>query len=333
MDKIAKKYNKTVKFLGYTGIYFGFIGFAVITYALVMIMISLFQRPEITAVSPVLPGAPLPGTGMVFPLFIGWISLFIIIFVHEFAHGVVARAHKLKILSSGAAFFAFIPGAFVEPDEKEMKKQPAKVQNSVYAAGPFSNMLLTVVAGLLLVFALPFAASSISTVESGIIIEPIDGYGAKEAGLNQSELLIEINGISTVPSENFYNFTQDIKPGDQITLTTTDGEYTFEAKQNPNNESKGYMGIYIKGPKTEGTTPVMEGLRLLVRWIGQLLFWTAFLSINVGLFNLFPIFITDGARILKATLESRMKNKKRAEKIWFEINRYASLFFILLFLV
>ncbi len=62
--------------------------------------------------------------------------------VHEFSHGVVARAHDINVKSSGLAFFGPILGAFVEPDDKELKSKPYKSQLSLFAAGPFSNIIL-----------------------------------------------------------------------------------------------------------------------------------------------------------------------------------------------
>src|SRR3990167_2560314 len=96
----------------------------------------------------VIPGFPIAGTGIVFPLVTGWIVLFVIILVHELSHGIVASAHKIKIKNSGIAFFGPILGAFVEPDEKELAKKKHWIQHSVFAAGAFSNFL-TVIAVLL----------------------------------------------------------------------------------------------------------------------------------------------------------------------------------------
>ena len=82
--------------------------------------------------------------------FSNWIiALAILIFVHEFAHGVVSKRFKIPVKSSGLAFFGsaiigllviffnqniygfiiglilifipILPGAFVKPDEKKLK--------------------------------------------------------------------------------------------------------------------------------------------------------------------------------------------------------------------
>jgi hypothetical protein len=216
MDYIANKFNKTIKFLGVIGIWAGYIGFVFITYSLIKLLISLLRKPETIGVSPVIPGVALAGTGIVFPLIIGWISIIIIILVHEFSHGVVARAYKLKILSSGLAFFGPILGAFVEPDEKQISKQSSKIQNSIYAAGPFANMLLTLVAVLLLFFVTTPLAEKVST-PIGMIIGPLHNTSAAyNASLHDETLLYKINDVDVTNQELFSNFTSKLKPGDSL---------------------------------------------------------------------------------------------------------------------
>ena len=59
--------------------------------------------------------------------------------------------------TSGFAFLAvllpIIPAAFVEPDEKQLNKSPIYQQLSVFAAGPFSNILLAIIIFLFFSFA------------------------------------------------------------------------------------------------------------------------------------------------------------------------------------
>ena len=156
MNSWAKKYRSFIKFLGYIGIVFGYIGFFGIFYLLIQEALKILaKKPDAMGGGPVLPGLPIAGTGLVFPLIIGWISLFIIMIVHEFSHGVVARAHNIKVKASGLAFFGPILGAFVEPDDKDLHNHNDKAQLSVFAAGPFSNIILWGVCTLLLISLYP----------------------------------------------------------------------------------------------------------------------------------------------------------------------------------
>jgi len=124
MKKVSRKFRKPIKILGYTGIVAAYIGFFFVVYILFQAAYDIIaDTPGAVGGSPVIPGLPIAGLGIRFPLIIGWISLFIIMIVHEFAHGIMAKAHNIKIKSSGIAFFGPILGAFVEPDEERLEKK------------------------------------------------------------------------------------------------------------------------------------------------------------------------------------------------------------------
>ncbi len=74
------------------------------------------------------------------PLGYGLIALVTVIVVHEFAHGILARAEGIRIKSIGVLLLAIIPGAFVEPDEEEVKKANRLSKLRIYAAGSIFNI-------------------------------------------------------------------------------------------------------------------------------------------------------------------------------------------------
>ena len=51
-------------------------------------------------------------------------------------------------------------------------------------------------------------------------------------------------------------------------------------------------------------------------WLKDLFKWIFVFNLFVGLFNLLPLGIVDGGRILKTLLDRIMKNKKKAQKVW-----------------
>jgi len=80
-----------------------------------------------------------------------WIIIIAIIAIpHEFAHGIFARLHKIKVHSTGFGFLGPFLAAFVEPDEKQMEKLPKVPQLAVLAAGTFANVLTTILFGAIL---------------------------------------------------------------------------------------------------------------------------------------------------------------------------------------
>ena len=150
MDKYSSKYREWVILLGYIGVGAGFVGLVFISYMLIKNLYQLFLVPDtISGVSLVLPGVEVPGLGIL-PFWHWIIAIFIIAIVHEFAHGIVARAHNIKVKNTGIVLFGPIIGAFVEPDEQNLSKQSDIKQYSVLAAGAFSNVLLAIVPLILL---------------------------------------------------------------------------------------------------------------------------------------------------------------------------------------
>src|SRR3989344_6858921 len=103
MDRMAKRIPKTIKYLGFTGIFLGFVGMAVVSFSLLQNLYNIFFVPEVgSTVALVL---PFKAKGTFFVPFFYWIiSIFLLVIVHEFSHGVVSRAYNLKIKSSGLAF-------------------------------------------------------------------------------------------------------------------------------------------------------------------------------------------------------------------------------------
>jgi len=246
MDRWAKKYNKLIRFLGYFGIIIGYLGMVFVTYATIMATYDvIIDKPGAVGGGPIVPGLPVAGLGVRFPLIIGWISLFIIMIVHEFSHGVVARAHKVRVKSSGLAFFGPILGAFVEPDDKQIEKQKHIVQHSIFAAGPFSNVVLWIVCSLILVFLISPGLTN-AAVPYGVKMNPIvnNSLPAYEAGLPMDSIIVKINDFDIKNGSNFFDSLEGINPNQDVSMIDINGvNYSFTTVENPNNSSKGYFGI------------------------------------------------------------------------------------------
>lgn len=331
MNFMAEKARRLVKLLGYFGIVIGFIGM-ILTFILILSLTYklLMNEPGAGGASPVIPGLPIAGTGLVFPLITGWIVLFIIILVHEFSHGVVASAYKIRIKNSGLAFFGPILGAFVEPNEKALAKQKDVVQHSVFAAGPFSNFL-TVIVAMLIIWALLNPITNILSIPTGVIIYSQPGLPAEKAGIENGTVITGIYGGSVNTVEDFRKAMANIGPNKNIELRSDDNIYPVTTTESPDDPSQGYLGVWILGEKSElrNDNFLNQILLKIINWFKQLLGWLAFLSLNIGLINLLPIFITDGARMLKIFFERIIPNKGKSMSLWLFFN-WASLFSLLI---
>src|SRR2546430_3117945 len=126
---------------------------AIILVGITMVGTTLLLLWEATLVqSPAVRGNPpspdlllgLPGINPIIPLGYGIFGLAVAIILHEFSHGILARAAKIKIRSLGLIFLIFPIGAFVEPEEDELRALPRRDRARLYAAGPATNMLRAV---------------------------------------------------------------------------------------------------------------------------------------------------------------------------------------------
>jgi membrane-associated protease RseP (regulator of RpoE activity) len=331
MSVIAGKARRLVKFLGSVGVIAGFAGMA-FTFVVILILTYrlITNAPNAAGASPVIPGLPIAGTGIVFPLVIGWLVLFVIILIHEFSHGIVASAYKLKIKNSGIAFFGPILGAFVEPDEKQLSKKSHWIQHSVFAAGAFSNFL-TVGLVLLLMTAVLNPIGSILSTSVGVIVYSQPDLAAEKAGIANNSVISGMNGRGISTIDDFRNVMKGVEPGELVELEAGDDKYSLVAGSNPDDPSQGYLGVWIIGEKTElkNDNSMSKFLFGVLTWFRQFFGWLGFLSLNIGLINLLPIFITDGARMLKLFFDRVIKDKKKSFSIWLLFN-WVSLFSLLI---
>ena len=340
MDALAKRWPKTIRVLGYIGIVVGFIGMALLSFELIKNLIDLFINEA--AVPGVVPVLPIKAEGVFYVPFFYWIiSLFIIATIHEFSHGVVARAHNIPVTSSGFAFLGIlvpiIPAAFVEPDEKKMGKKKASQQLSVFAAGPFSNIILGFIS--LGLFALLLSTTITPMVEQTGI--EITGYytienvtsPAEDAGVHVGEIITLINGKEMMDLKTFQTFLNtEVKAGEKISLTTNKTSYQVTLKEKPHDGDSPYLGVYVKQAsdiKPDVKEKYGEWIPKILIWILGLFYWLFLLNIGIGLFNLVPLGPIDGGRMLKTALERIMKDQKKAHAIW----KYISLFFLIILLI
>lgn len=323
IDKIATKYREFVKIIGLTGVGVGFIGLILISFVLIKNLFDLLFKPDTAAgVGLVIPGVHIPGSPIFIPFWFGIIALFIVVLVHEFGHGVVARAHGLKIKSSGFGMFAIFPIAFVEPDEKVMKRQKDHIQYSTFAAGPFFNVLLALAAMLLLFFVF-FPIQQNVTEPIGFSITGVhEGYPAEAAGMKGEEIITGINDIETLTVQDFSNEISLVKPGEEIIVKTNESVYNLITTEHPDNPKKSYIGVLglTDERRFTGEPGVPKVLFGVLLWLKNLFQWIFVLSFGIGLANLLPLGPVDGGRMLQIALQKIYGDKIKANKIWVKIS-------------
>src|SRR3989344_1080166 len=307
MDKYSQRFREWVILFGYIGMGTGFVGLVVISYVLVQNLYSLITQPDAASgVSLVLPGVHVPGLG-VLPFWYWILAIFVIAIVHEFSHGIVARAHNIPVKNTGLVFFGPILGAFVEPDEKKLRKEQDIVQYSVLAAGSFSNIVLAVVALLFLNFAfMPLQETMVEPAWFSFGEYMKGNFPAQMAGIEPGTI---INGINNQKVSHFQEFADELafyRPGESIVVNTAEKNYAIKLAANPDNEKKPFLGVLniknefeVKENYESGAGKILYSV---LYWLTGFLRWLFLLSMGIGLFNLLPLPIVDGGRMAQVFL-------------------------------
>ena len=308
-----------------------------IVYFIIQGVYQLIFVPEAPAVlSPVIPGVPIPGSPIVVPFWYGIISLFVVVVVHEFSHGVIARAQKIKVDHSGIVFFGPLIGAFVEPNEKELKKAGEIPKYSIFAAGPFSNIILALLALFLLIifFTHPPDATwdvyypKAMMIEQGITVGSIvPNSSAEKYGLRTDVTYNKLNSIEFSNLNEFFGLVNRLRPNETAILGDMEGNnYTLITGTHEGYKHLGKMGVGYIGISDISTpfilkqnSPFYKLLFDLLAIIGRFLFWIHALSLGIGLANLLPLGPIDGGRMLQQTLH-KIFGEKKGNIIWTKLS-------------
>ena len=285
------------------GIVVAFGAMIFITWTLISSLPSVFETP---AVSIIIPGVEMPGSSIYIPFFYGLIALATVLVVHEFSHGVQSVGEKISIKSIGLLLFAIIPGAFVEPDEDELKAAKRSSRLRVYAAGSVANISLAVIAILLV--SLISAGIPSYFAEDGIAIDRIVTDSPSDGILKEGMVLQAIDNHTIGNATDYSNIVSSYSPGDNVSVKTDQGTYTLTLDENPNNESRGFFGIQANR-HFELINDSLGPLPWVLFEFLELFQWVFMLNLGIGLFNLLPLKPLDGGYMLEILLSYKLSEE------------------------
>jgi membrane-associated protease RseP (regulator of RpoE activity) len=167
----------------------------------------------------------IPGVNSFVPFWWPVLALIFALVIHEYSHGIQARAHGMRIRSFGLLLAGPIPvGAFAEPQMHEMVRAPRRERIRLYAAGPSINIIATYLALIMLSGAASgLVAGHPGVYATGVIAEE----GAEEGGLLPYEIIIRIEGVRISDHSDF---------SEQMDLLSSGEEVTFTKLSHPNSE-------------------------------------------------------------------------------------------------
>jgi membrane-associated protease RseP (regulator of RpoE activity) len=302
IDRIAKKFPRFWNVYAWAGVLAAFASIIIITYVMGSSVLGVVSTGTPSADF----GLVAPGTGdsvstqpgvTFVPAEYWFISIAILMIVHELSHGIVARLEEFEINSVGVLVLGVIPGAFVEPKGENMLPGGGETEGEshgawdqgnwisrikVLSAGSFANYVFAVI------FAFAWAGSSTFLATPGeIYYSSQEGFPAAEAGMTQGQLL-SFNGSEIVNSSEFSEQASKIKPNETYSFDTSEGSFEVTAAD---KEGSGHVGLRF------------SPFQPLERWFVSLLQVISFLNLGIGLFNMLPAKPLDGGHIVDAVVE------------------------------
>jgi membrane-associated protease RseP (regulator of RpoE activity) len=297
-----------------------------------MILSKSIKEPSLGIVLPVAGPNPEIGPGFIFVPFWFWIVLLPFILIpHEFSHAIIARVEKVRLKHVGLFLLLFLPGAFVEPDEKDMKKASTLSRLRIVSMGTVMNF-----ASVAVVFAFAYLLLWPVTVNSGVLITGVEKNStAYAAGLREGMQIEGFGGYSTDVSfldyEGVYGYLltkgalnetslklsteyliatrinsvwSNYKPGDMLQMRADGSDYKIVLAKNPKNSTQPYIGVSVK-PSVKINSEDMYTVGFPLLW------WLTNVPLWVAVINILPIYPLDGGLIVEYLAERVTKKHKK----------------------
>jgi membrane-associated protease RseP (regulator of RpoE activity) len=268
-----------------------------------------------------------------------WLAFIITIAVHEFGHAILCRVENIKVKTMGALIAVIPIGFFVEPDEEELDKTKGMAKVRMFGAGITNNLVVGFFCFFLLILCMGFVIPVTQPVIHGVYKDyPAASAGIPPGSIVTAINGISVDSrddistvLNTTKPGNTLVLTVEkdkIVKDYPLTLAAWPGDIA--------NRTSGFMGVeYYDGAAVMSVVQGMlspfgffqflivpfandsgvQFLRILAFetpdtiyyqvpfegfWgIVHLLFWCAWININVGIFNAIPMIPLDGGYIFK----------------------------------
>jgi|TARA_B100001250_G_scaffold2266_3_gene1992 membrane-associated protease RseP (regulator of RpoE activity) len=201
---------------GELSIWICFLLMAGVVYLLSSSLVSSIRNPP----QEVLPATDIlliPGVTSFVPFWWPVLALVVALLIHEYSHGIQARAHGMEVRNFGLLLMGPLPvGAFAEPEHLDMSIAPRRERIRLYAAGPSINIVATFISLVLL----GVVSSGFVAVNPGVhALAIIEDGGADEAGIMPYDIITEINGEEVHDYDSFSEQMSYLSAGDEASFT------------------------------------------------------------------------------------------------------------------
>ena len=248
---------------------------------------------QIPGVAPIIPGIDIP-------LIAGIASLAILLIIHEFSHGVLAKIAKVRLKSIGLLAFGFIPiGGYVEPDEKQVSKLDKMKQTKIFSAGIAANFIAMLFFFVLVLLFMTYVLPN--TIHYKVVVSGTEPNYPASNVLKSGMQVLKWNNNSITDMASLTAAASQDTPNGIVTILTDNGTYSFKAVASPTNSSRGIIGVSL-GYMPSIKTPIEK----TVYFLYTLFSLSLLLNFLVAVVNLLPIPGFDGYRIYTANIKKTL---------------------------
>ncbi|MBD3185402.1 hypothetical protein GF325_01130 [Candidatus Bathyarchaeota archaeon] len=334
LKRLAKLSPKAWKVIFTIGIFVSFsftiYGFYYFTKNLIVLIGSLFSGstpPAESQISPLIPGLTINFETFLYLI----IPILFVLTTHELAHAISANADGIPVKSTGVfgmgVFFIIGFGAFVEIDEKRYKRGnfTGWQKTRLASAGSFFNSILALIT-LLMVINFPALISLSYKNRYGVHVNEV--LSTEEGGYNEGILLagdviFDINGTALKDDINLQVYLQNFTTQNDTLecLIQRDGSLiNVTVQTGPPPDGHPYPDIAYIGVLTEYWWPPRG-------WFSNLLggtfpntflielYWTWVIAISVTLFNMMPVWVFDGDKVVYEIINYVIKSKREKRQL------------------
>ncbi len=241
---------------------------------------------------PIIPGLDIPFAA-------GIISLVVLLTIHELSHGVLSRIFGVKLKSTGLLIFGILPiGAFVEPEDKAIRKLAPAKQIGIFSAGIAANFVAMLVFFVLMLTTILYIAPK--AYSYGIVVSgTTQGYPAYNV-LSIGSQVLRWNGQNVSDISTLESASSMDKPNEPVTIVTNVSTYAFNALPDPANASRGLVGVALS------YKPIIRGAAAsAVYFLYTLFALSMLLNFFIAVFNLLPLPGLDGWAIYNSSIRNK----------------------------
>ncbi len=268
-----------------------------------------------------------------------WLAFIITIGVHEFGHAILCRVENIKVKTMGALVAVIPIGFFVEPDEEELDRTKGMAKIRMFGAGITNNLVVGFSCFVLLILCMGLVVPVTEPIIHGVYKDyPASNAGIPPGSVITAVNGVSVSNradVSTILNTTKPGTTLVLT----VTKDSIIRDYPLTLAAWPNDipdRTSGFMGVeYYDGNSVMGVVNGMLSpigffqflvipfstnldvgfLRILAfetpemtyyhipfesYWgIVHLLFWCAWINLNVGIFNAIPMIPLDGGYIFK----------------------------------